>query len=318
MAQRRILITGASGCIGHYITETLIQQTSDELFLLVRNPAKLTVPIARPDVHLIQGDLHNLESLRNLLPTITHAVLTATSWGNPQVAYHINVEQTLALIQGLNPDVCERVIYFSTASILGRDGTLLPEAKELGTEYIRSKYLCFEKLSQLKEGSPITIVFPTLVVGGDRQKPLSHVSLGLPEIIRWAGLIRFLRTEGSFHFIHAQDIAQIVKYVIEHPEKSLGKELILGTPALSVNDAVKILGQFTGKTSPVQLNLTPFLINVLVKLFRIQIGAWDQFCLQYRHFNYANAVCPATFGLRNHCSTLLEVMQSNQNRLGTQ
>jgi nucleoside-diphosphate-sugar epimerase len=311
MTQRRILVTGASGCIGHYITATLVQQTTDELFLLVRNPAKLTVPIdTRPGVHLVQGDLNNLESLQDLLSTITHAVLTATSWGH--LVYHINVDQTLALIQRLDPTVCEQVIYFSTASILGREGNLLPEAKELGTDYIRSKYLCFEKLSQFKDGPPVTIVFPTLVVGGDRQKPLSHVSTGLPELIKWAGLIRFLRTEGSFHFIHAQDIAQIVKYVIEHPEKSPRRELILGAPALSVNEAVQILGQFTGKTSAIQLNLTPFLINLMIKLFRIQIGGWDQFCLEYRHFNYAHAVCPETFGLQNHCSTLLDVMQSTQ------
>ncbi|WP_310413618.1 NAD-dependent epimerase/dehydratase family protein, partial [Chamaesiphon sp. OTE_8_metabat_110] len=45
----RILVTGASGCVGHYISETLIQNTDHELFLFVRNPVKLQVDIkARP------------------------------------------------------------------------------------------------------------------------------------------------------------------------------------------------------------------------------------------------------------------------------
>ncbi|NET54014.1 MAG: NmrA family NAD(P)-binding protein [Merismopedia sp. SIO2A8] len=41
MTLKRILITGASGCIGQYITEALVQETEYELFLLVRNPLKL-------------------------------------------------------------------------------------------------------------------------------------------------------------------------------------------------------------------------------------------------------------------------------------
>ncbi|MEO1184834.1 MAG: NAD(P)-dependent oxidoreductase, partial [Cyanobacteria bacterium J06636_27] len=34
MSQKRILVTGASGCIGHYISELLIQETQHELYLL--------------------------------------------------------------------------------------------------------------------------------------------------------------------------------------------------------------------------------------------------------------------------------------------
>jgi uncharacterized protein YbjT (DUF2867 family) len=54
----RILVTGASGCVGHYVSETLIQNTDHELFLFVRNPAKLTVDImARPGIHVIKADM---------------------------------------------------------------------------------------------------------------------------------------------------------------------------------------------------------------------------------------------------------------------
>lgn len=66
----RILITGASGCIGQYISEALIQETDHELFLLVRNPARLQIePRQRSGVNVIQGDLMDLTSLEPLLPT---------------------------------------------------------------------------------------------------------------------------------------------------------------------------------------------------------------------------------------------------------
>ncbi len=53
-----------------------------------------------------------------LLKTINCAVLTAAAWGGDEV-YDINVEKTLELMSLLDPDVCDRVIYFCTASVLG-------------------------------------------------------------------------------------------------------------------------------------------------------------------------------------------------------
>ena len=54
MNQKRILNTGASGCIGHYISETLIENTNHQLYLLVRNPNKLQVNTdMRPGVTIL-------------------------------------------------------------------------------------------------------------------------------------------------------------------------------------------------------------------------------------------------------------------------
>ncbi|HEY9703288.1 MAG TPA: NAD-dependent epimerase/dehydratase family protein, partial [Allocoleopsis sp.] len=55
--QKRIFITGASGCIGHYICENLIQNTDYDLYLLVRNPQKLKFNYEfRPGVTILEGD----------------------------------------------------------------------------------------------------------------------------------------------------------------------------------------------------------------------------------------------------------------------
>jgi uncharacterized protein YbjT (DUF2867 family) len=79
MNPKRILVTGASGCIGHYISEILIAQTDYELYLLVRNPKKLQVDTQyRPGVTVLQGDMGKIERFADLLKTIDTAVLTAT------------------------------------------------------------------------------------------------------------------------------------------------------------------------------------------------------------------------------------------------
>ena len=217
MNRQRILVTGASGCIGHYISEALIQETDCELYLLVRNPNKLQVNTSsRPGVTVIQGDMRDIEQKADLLKTIDVAVLTATVWGGEDI-FEINVNKTIKLLNLLDPEKCQQVIYFSTASVLDRHNQLLPQAEEIGTDYIRSKYNCLSKLSELAIAPKITELFPTLVLGGDAQKPYSHLSAGLPDVPKWMNLARFLQADGSFHFIHGRDIAQVVRYLIENP-----------------------------------------------------------------------------------------------------
>ena len=172
MSQKRILVTGASGCVGHYISEKLIQETEHELYLLVRNPDKLKVDIqARPGITVLQGDMLEIEQFADLLTTINTAVLTATAWGGDRT-FEINVDKTLELMKLLDPGKCEQVIYFSTASVLDSNNQPLKEAGAIGTDYIRSKYDCLHKKGKLAIAPKITTVFPTLVLGGDEKKTL--------------------------------------------------------------------------------------------------------------------------------------------------
>jgi nucleoside-diphosphate-sugar epimerase len=308
MTGRRILLTGASGCIGHYLSEALIQHiqhNEDELFLIIRDPKKfrLAVP-SNPKVHIVQADLRDVGGLRDLLATIHTAVLVATGWGDAV----LDVTKTLELIQTLDPQVCQQVIYFSTASLLGRDGNVLPEALSIGTDYIRAKAQCYEKLLAMDLGFPVLTLFPTLVLGGDHNKPYSHLSAGLPEVMKWSGLLRFLKTEGSCHFIHAQDIATVVLQLIQHPELAPDRKLVLGNPVITVNEAITELCRATNQRIYFQLSLTPWLIDGLIRIFKIQMGAWDYFCLSYRHFYYQNPISPWSFGLQGAYPTLQDVL----------
>jgi nucleoside-diphosphate-sugar epimerase len=308
VAGRRILVTGASGCIGHYLSEALFQHqqhSEDELFLIVRDLKKFRIPIpSSSKVHIVQADLREVDGLRDLLGTIHCAVLVATGWGDAE----LDVTKTLELLAALDPQVCRQAIYFSTASLLGREGAVLPEAMTLGTDYIRAKAQCYEKIQAIDFGFPVFTMFPTLVVGGDLNKPYSHLSAGLPEVLKWTGLLRFLKLEGSCHFIHAQDIATVVLHLIQHPELAPSQTLVLGNPAMTANEAIAELCRTTHKRIYFQLDLTPWLANTLIRLFNIQMGSWDYFCLSYRHFQYANPVSPKTFGLKGAYPTLRDIL----------
>ncbi len=109
MPPKRILITGASGCIGHYIAESLIQETQHELFLVVRNPSKLKFDYqTRPGITLLQADLREIEQFQDLLQTINCAVLVATAWGGAQEVVEVNVDAD----QSPQPQYLPASLYF--------------------------------------------------------------------------------------------------------------------------------------------------------------------------------------------------------------
>lgn len=311
MTPKRIFVTGASGCIGHYITEALIKQTNHELYLLVRDPSKLQYDCqARSGITILEGDLRGIEQVANLLKTMDVAILAATAWGGAQQVYDINVGKTIRLMNLLDPDVCEQVIYFSTASILDSNNQLLREAGQLGTEYIRSKYECISQFSRLAIASKVTTLFPTLVLGGSDRHPYTHLSAGLPDVARWINLIRFFKAEGSFHFIHAQDIVPVVQYLLDNPPGPDDlRQLVLGNQPLTVNQAVEETCAYLNKKIYFRINMYPWLADILIALFRIQMAPWDRFCLRYRNFTYQNVVNPATYGLPSYCPTLTDVLK---------
>ena len=321
---KKIFITGASGCIGHYLVESLLQDTDHYLYLLVRNPDKLQFDWENnPRIKVLQGNLKDISDYSDiLLKEINIAILAATSWGGSVESYDINVVKTLELIDMLNPNICEQMLYFSTASILDRNNNLLLPASQFGTDYIRTKYQCFSHLSRLKVSDRIIALFPTLVFGGDENKPLSHITSGLSEIVKWLDIIRWIKTDGSFHFIHGRDIARVVTYLIKYPdtvieddeennyrEGSSVKRVVLGNKVITVNETISQICRYCGKRVYFGVPLSKLLAKIVIKVFNIQMDSWSYFSLNYRHFIYKNPVTPATFGLTNYAATISEVMK---------
>lgn len=309
----RIFITGGSGCIGHYIADLLIKNTDYELFFLVRNPRKIKFDYNyRSGINIIEDNLTNILAYKNILETINIAILTATCWGGEIESYQINVEANINLINCLNKDNCERIIYFSTASILDKKNQLLPQAGEIGTDYIKTKYQCFTQLEKHPLYPKIITVYPTLVFGGDENKPSSHLSAGLKDLPKWFNLIRWFQADGGFHIIHGQDIATIIGYLVENGDKldpSFERKLVLANSPLTVNQAIKEIGNYLNKKVYLQIPLPIWLANIFIKVFNIQMAKWDYFCLNYRYFTYDKYVNPQSFGLDYYVPNISKLLE---------
>ena len=321
-APARILITGASGCVGQHIAAQLYRDTDAELLLLLRDPAKLTaVPANDPRITLLVADLRELTPHAGAIATATRVIHTATAWGDPERAMAVNVVAVKQLLAFTSPEWLEQVIYFSTASLLNRQLELLPEALSEGTEYIQTKALCLQQLEQHPLAERIVAVFPTLVFGGavDGKGPFptSYLTAGLGEACRWLWLAKWLRADASFHFIHAADIAQVCCHLAtkphqSNPEPGQGalRRLVLGQPAISVDATVSQLCRWRRSwRPPLGLNLQGALIETLIKLLRIEVNAWDRFSIRQRHFVHEPVSPPERFGLVSHAASLAAVFE---------
>lgn len=320
--RQRILITGASGCVGQHIAQLLLAATDAELLLLLRDPAKLTaVPADHPRITLLVGDLRELDPHAGAIATATRVIHTATAWGDPERAMAVNVVAVKQLLAFTSPEWLEQVLYFSTASVLDRDLQLLDGAFSEGTEYIQTKALCLQQLEQHPLADRIVAVFPTLVFGGRVDGggpfPTSYLTSGLGQACRWLWLARWLRVDASFHFIHAADIARVCLHLVStpqgpNPEPGQGRvrRLVLGQPALGVNATVRRLGRWRGCwLPPVGLEIRPALVEALIRLLRLEITAWDRFSIRQRHFVHEPVTAPERFGLVSHAATLEAVFE---------
>ena len=323
MKKEIILITGASGCVGQYIANWLIENSNSELFLWVRDPKKITsISLENPRIKVLVGDLRQSKKFKKELSEVNRVIHTATAWGDPKRAKEVNIEAVKNLLNLLNPSNIKQIIYFSTASVLDRNLNLLPEAFTYGTEYIQTKAQCLTELEAHKLSTKIIAVFPTLVFGGrldgKSKFPTSYLTEGLRDAFKWIWLARWIKVFSRFHFIHAADIAFICGYLAtshfepaQPSSESNIKKLVLGQPQTNIDIAIKTLLEWKGMRRVPQIPLWTWLIELLTILLPIQITNWDRFSLRQRHFIHEPITTPETFGGQSYAKTLNQVLHNS-------
>jgi nucleoside-diphosphate-sugar epimerase len=312
-----ILITGASGCVGQYIANWLIENSSSELFLWVRDPKKITsINLENPRIKVLVGDLRQSNKFKKETSEVNRVIHTATAWGDPKRAYDVNIKAFEELLGMLEKDKLEKIIYFSTASILNKKSDLMRESLSYGTEYIQTKYKCFERLKESSFAEKTFAVFPTLVFGGTLNKrskyPVSYLTSGLKEINKWLWLARFLKLDSKFHFIHANDIAQICGFLIKnHKEENYKgfKKFVLGQNFISIDDAINILLKRNGMNRYFSIPLTKTIMKILLRVLPIQMTPWDSFSIKKYDFNHVPITNPEKLNLKSYARSLQDVLR---------
>lgn len=295
----KIFITGPTGCLGHYIFDILVKNPDYQLYLYLRNPQKMMRNLDKyPNVTIIKDDLASIEKWSDLLKQMDYVIHIAAGWGNSETNY----DYTKLLFEALDPDQLKKVIYFSTASILGDDNKPAEKVSQIGTCYITSKYQMYQELSKLKIFDKIITLFPTWVLGGDSTHPYSHAMEGIIGLKKWLWLVRFFTFDLSFHFIHGQDIALITDYLLKNDVKQ--KEFVLGNRLTNITEIIKQICEYFHKKIYFQIKITP----EFVKFFAgKKINEWDKYCLDKKIFKY-DVVNPKDFDLQPEFETITQIL----------
>ena len=323
MKNEIILITGASGCVGQYIANWLIENSTSELFLWVRDPKKITsINLENPRIKILVGDLRESNKFKKEISEVNRVIHTATAWGDPKRAKEVNIDAVKNLLNLLNPSNIKQIIYFSTASVLDRNLNLLPEAFTYGTEYIQTKAQCLRELESHQLASKIIAVFPTLVFGGrldgKSKFPTSYLTEGLRDALRWIWLARWIKLSSRFHFIHAADIAFICGHLatsdfepVQPFSATKIKKLVLGQPYTNIDAVIQTLLIWKGMRRVPQIPVLTWLIELLTILLPIQMTNWDRFSLRQKNFIHEPVTSPETFGGISHAKTLSQVLHNS-------
>ena len=323
MKNEIILITGASGCVGQYIANWLIENSSSELLLWVRDPKKITsISLENPRIKVLVGDLRQSNKFKKEISEVNRVIHTATAWGDPKRAKEVNIDAVKNLLNLLNPSNIKQIIYFSTASVLDRNLNLLPEAFTYGTEYIQTKAQCLRELESHQLATKIIAVFPTLVFGGrldgKSKFPTSYLTEGLRDALRWIWLARWIKLSSRFHFIHAADIAFICGHLATsdfEPVQPFSvtkiKKLVLGQPYTSIDVVIQTLLVWKGMRRVPQIPILTWLVELLTILLPIQMTNWDRFSLRQKHFIHEPVTSPETFGGISYAKTLSQVLHNS-------
>ncbi len=292
MKVRNIFITGVTGAVGHYLIEELARDERNHIYGLLRDPSKFKIDVSQySNVTLVLGNLEDIHEQSDILQKTDFLIHVATNWCGHVDANIIPVREMLSLLALKR---IQKIILFSTASILGRGNILLPEARTQGTAYVQSKYECYLDAQSSSLHDKIIHVFPTVIISGDEHHPFTHIGEGLSRMrhqIRW---LKYFYIDLGFHFIHTQDIARIVAHMLDHemPEH----DYVLGNDYVLYKDFIRDVAASYQKKPIFQLKIPRWLIRLVIKLGRLQVEPWAFFCYEYKYFKYNTVNCQ-TFGL---------------------
>lgn len=307
--QKTILLTGATGTCGSYLAQRLLQTTRGNLILWVRQAERLAPSLRNHRrVQVWEGGLQALPLYLEPLQQVQILVHPVTAWGGED-CFKVNNHLTKALFKALDPDFCEHIHYFSTASLLDSQHQFRRQTLQRGTDYIRSKAVMHQCLKRGLLAIPTSIYYPTLILGGEVSEagyPLTPLTASLFQWPLYLRLLRLIKAQAYLHFIHAEDIAKIIAERIVR--RSVAQDLVLGNPAQSVAELMHMLLTFWQiAPAPVQVRLES-LLPVLLPLLSPWMNPWDRYSLTTLETRY-DACSASDLGLESRFQDWQSVCQ---------
>ncbi|MDH3570425.1 MAG: NAD-dependent epimerase/dehydratase family protein [Gemmatimonadota bacterium] len=244
----RVLVTGASGFIGSYLTRRLL---SDDIpvRVLVRNPGKLP-PDVREKVEVIRGDIANprmaalMSHATEDVHTVYHLAACARAWSrDPNEFWRANVDAVNALLEGSERHGVARLVHVSTVLTLTphRHAPVQGSAAQ-PTPYESTK----SEGEQLVEayaaaGRHAVIVHPTRVFGPGPLNDANGVTKAIALYVAGRLRVRLADHDVQANYVHADDVAEGMLRAAEHGHN--GTHYVLGGENASFREFLEIVAE---------------------------------------------------------------------------
>lgn len=257
-----ILVTGASGFLGHHIIDELLA-AGYELRALVRNSKERQFAWSSM-VEVVDGDVLDLGSLEKALEgidTVVHAASVVSYWKKRHEEMRkINVEGTANLINLCIERGVHKWVHVSSIAALGKDTKekwITEEtpwnAGQTASAYAQSKYdQELEVYRGIAEGLEAVIINPGLILGkthnwqANTGKLFSVMAEGLSFV-----------NKGSTGVVGAGDVARSIRLLLEK-EVPAGERFVLVGTNLSQKELFGKMAKALGVNPPTR-TLAPWL-----------------------------------------------------------
>ena len=250
---RTAFVTGGTGFLGRHIVEQLTSQ-GWRVVALHRSSSDVKALKSYPGVELTEGSITDPASLARGMPdrcdAVFHVAGNTSLWSGGDVQQtRENVDGTRFMVQAAVAKKAVRFIQTSSVSAWGEqhdvpfDETAASHAPESFVNYERTKYAGeLEVLKGVADGLEACIMCPGHIVGKY-------------DANNWARLIRLVATgklpgvpPGEGTWAHAGEVAKAHLTAVD--KGRVGERYLLGGTHATYLDAVRLIGQLTGKKVP--------------------------------------------------------------------
>lgn len=223
----KVLLTGASGFVGHHLVELLYNE-GFEIRCLVRKTSKIDE--IKDKVKLVYGDVTTPSSLDEAVKDIDYIIHLAglVKATNSQQYYQVNTLGTINLFNAVlnnNPNI-KRFVYISSQAASSPSEIPIKENTPPNpvTSYGKSKLETEKFLEQNLNKIPITIIRPSAVYG-----PYDKEFLPVYKLINKGFEILVRGGKTKISMVYAKDLAKSI-FLAMLSEKTIGKKYFSAHP----------------------------------------------------------------------------------------
>jgi len=241
----KVLLTGATGFIGHHLVD-LLKSEGFDVRCLVRKTSNISKLVGK--VEFAYGEVTSPESLEEAVKGVDYIVHLAgvIKALNPEGYYRVNTQGTINLFNATlkNNQNIKRFVFISSQAASRPSETPIKENEPSApvTSYGKSKLETEKFLNQNSDKLPVTIIRPSAVYGpGDKEflPVYQMINKGIEVLVKGG--------KTKLSFVYAKDLVKSI-YLAMLSEKTIGKTYFSCHPeVIQLIDFYKAIEEALGK-----------------------------------------------------------------------